>query len=213
MRRCLKGRLWSIRGICCLIPGVKGYTENITVVSIVGRFLEHSRIYRFGTKERENVYIASADFMTRNTVRRIEVAAPVLDVQGRRYRILFFITRDNIVLVDDDDFSKRIVNRINRRKTSQYKTKEIFLFDFIAEFINRDLEMLVQFEKKLMQLEENENRYFGQRTVPLSMLSSSAFDQFCRYFNFQGERFLSLNQYNQSFHSGLPHVLLRNMNG
>lgn len=165
MRRCLKGRLWSIRGICCLIPGVKGYTENITVVSIVGRFLEHSRIYRFGTKEREKVYIASADFMTRNTVRRIEVAAPVLDVQGSRYRILFFITRDNIVLVDDDDFSKRIVNRINRRKTSQYKTKEIFLFDFIAEFINRDLEMLVQFEKKLMQLEENENRYFGQRTV------------------------------------------------
>ena len=61
--------------------------------------------------------------MTRNTVRRIEVAAPVLDVQGSRYRILFFITRDNIVLVDDDDFSKRIVNRINRRKTSQYKTK------------------------------------------------------------------------------------------
>ena len=213
MRRCLKGRLWSIRGICCLIPGVKGYTENITVVSIVGRFLEHSRIYRFGTKEREKVYIASADFMTRNTVRRIEVAAPVLDVQGSRYRILFFTTRDNIVLVDDDDFSKRIVNRINRRKTSQYKTKEIFLFNFIAEFINRDLEMLVQFEKKLMQLEENENRYFGQRTVPLSMLSSPAFDQFCRYFNFQGERFLSLNQYNQSFHSGLPHVLLRNLNG
>lgn len=137
----------------------------------------------------------------------------LLDVQGSRYRILFFITRDNIVLVDDDDFSKRIVNRINRRKTSQYKTKEIFLFNFIAEFINRDLEMLVQFEKKLMQLEENENRYFGQRTVPLSMLSSPAFDQFCRYFNFQGERFLSLNQYNQSFHSGLPHVLLRNLNG
>ena len=101
--------------------------------------------------------------MTRNTVRRVEVAAPVLDVQGSRYRILFFITRDNIVLVDDDDFSKRIVNRINRRKTSQYKTKEIFLFDFIAEFINRDLEMLVQFEKKLMQLEENENRYFSKK--------------------------------------------------
>ena len=79
----------------------------------------------------------------------------LLDVQGSRYRILFFITRDKIVLVDDDDFSKRIVNRINRRKTSQYKTKEIFLFNFIAEFINRDLEMLVQFEKKLMELEEN----------------------------------------------------------
>ena len=66
-----------IRGICCLIPGVKGKTENIRIISIVGRFLEHSRIYIFGSKERRNYYIASADFMTRNTVRRVEVAAPV----------------------------------------------------------------------------------------------------------------------------------------
>lgn len=68
-----------VRGICCLIPEVEGYTENIKVVSIVGRYLEHSRIYRFGTKEREKVYIASADFMTRNTVRRVEVAVPILE--------------------------------------------------------------------------------------------------------------------------------------
>ncbi len=66
-----------IRGICCLIPGVEGKTENIRIISIIGRFLEHSRIYIFGSKERRKYYIASADFMTRNTVRRVEVAAPV----------------------------------------------------------------------------------------------------------------------------------------
>lgn len=66
-----------IRGICCLILGVEGKTENIRIISIVGRFLEHSRIYIFGSKERRKYYIASADFMTRNTVRRVEVAAPV----------------------------------------------------------------------------------------------------------------------------------------
>lgn len=66
-----------IRGICCLIPGVDRKTENIRIISIVGRFLEHSRIYIFGSKERRKYYIASADFMTRNTVRRVEVSAPV----------------------------------------------------------------------------------------------------------------------------------------
>ena len=68
-----------IRGINCLIPQVPGKTDNIRVVSIVGRFLEHSRIYIFGCGERKKIYIASADFMTRNTVRRVEVAAPVYD--------------------------------------------------------------------------------------------------------------------------------------
>ena len=81
-----------IRGICCLIPGVKGKTENIQVRSIVGCFLEHSRIYIFGTQEREKVYIASADFMTRNTLRRVEVATPIYDKDLKMQLEEMFIT-------------------------------------------------------------------------------------------------------------------------
>lgn len=81
-----------IRGICCLIPGVKGKTENIQVRSIVGRFLEHSRIYIFGTQEREKVYIASADLMTRNTLRRVEVATPIYDKDLKMQLEEMFIT-------------------------------------------------------------------------------------------------------------------------
>ena len=95
-----------VRGICCLIPDVKGYTENITVVSIVGRFLEHSRIYRFGTKERENVYIASADFMTRNTLRRVEVAAPVLDERLKNQLAWMFET-----MMKDDEKGKCLTEK------------------------------------------------------------------------------------------------------
>ena len=72
-----------IRGICCLVTGVPGLTENIEVYSIVGRYLEHGRIYIFGAEGNEEVYIASADFMTRNTTRRVEVAAPVMDKEIR----------------------------------------------------------------------------------------------------------------------------------
>lgn len=77
-----------------------------------------------------------------------------MDIQGSRYRIQFFITNDKIVLVDDDEFSTRLIARINRRKSRQFKTKEFFFYNFIAEFMNRDLEYLVQFEKRLMALEE-----------------------------------------------------------
>ena len=88
----------AVRGICCLIAGVPEATENIRVVSIVGRFLEHSRIYIFGRGERAKVYIASADFMTRNTLRRVEVASPVMDADIRARILAMFDTmlRDNM---------------------------------------------------------------------------------------------------------------------
>ena len=93
-----------IRGICCLIPGVKGRTENIQVRSIVGRFLEHSRIYIFGTQEREKIYIASADFMTRNTLRRVEVAVPIYNTDIKMQVIEMFITMlsDNVKAREED---------------------------------------------------------------------------------------------------------------
>ncbi len=86
-----------VRGICCLIPGIPGKTDNIRVISIVGRFLEHSRIYMFGAGERKKYYISSADFMTRNTVRRVEVAAPVWDpsLRQRLQEIFDLMLSDN----------------------------------------------------------------------------------------------------------------------
>lgn len=72
-----------IRGICCIVPGVPGKTENITVTSIIGRFLEHSRIYSFGKGEERKIYLSSADIMTRNQLRRVEVACPVQSVEIR----------------------------------------------------------------------------------------------------------------------------------
>ena len=87
-----------IRGICCLVAGIKGKTENITVHSILGRFLEHSRIYVFGKKGQDKMYISSADMMRRNTENRVEVAAPILDADIKRkiYTIIEYNLRDNV---------------------------------------------------------------------------------------------------------------------
>lgn len=87
-----------IRGICCLLPGVPGKTENIRVVSIVGRFLEHSRVYSFGKGEDRVMYISSADLMTRNTDKRVEIATPVLDkrIAERIDAILRTMLADNV---------------------------------------------------------------------------------------------------------------------
>ncbi|MBM6926482.1 polyphosphate kinase 1 [Pseudoflavonifractor phocaeensis] len=94
----------NVRGICCLRPGVPGLTDHIRVFSIVGRYLEHPRIYAFGTGEDARLYIGSADLMTRNTERRVEIACPVLDPQVRR-QIWSYIT-----CFQDDNVKAREMN-------------------------------------------------------------------------------------------------------
>lgn len=79
----------------------------------------------------------------------------LLDVLGSRYRMYFFVNRSNVVIVDDEDFSIRLIHRIQRKKTHQGETKERFLYNYISEFISRDLEMLVAYERRLLRMEED----------------------------------------------------------
>ena len=101
-----------IRGICCLRPGVPGKTENVSVTSIVGRYLEHSRIFCFGRGDAEKMYISSADFMTRNTIRRVEIACPIDSAEVRRklHIILDAMLRDSVkarVLQADGSYCRK----------------------------------------------------------------------------------------------------------
>ena len=117
-----------VRGICCILPGVPGLTENINIISIVGRYLEHSRIYIFGTGEDQEVFISSADLMTRNLERRVEVAAPVLDEKLKKRVVGMFETmlQDNVKasrLLSDGTY-KRVKNKKPPLNSQEYFFKE-----------------------------------------------------------------------------------------
>ena len=101
-----------VRGICCVLPGIPGYTENLRVMSVVGRYLEHPRIFSFGAGENQKIYIGSADMMTRNTEKRVEVACPILDTDIKKQvnHYLKVMLSDNIkarVLQSDGTYKKK----------------------------------------------------------------------------------------------------------
>lgn len=122
-----------VRGICCIIPNVLGYTDNIEIHSIVGRFLEHSRIYQFSKGENAKVYIASADLMTRNTTRRVEVAVPILDKQ----------VKNNILKQIDIMFQDNVNGRIMDSNGEYYSFNTDSMVDshqLFIDYINKPKE-------------------------------------------------------------------------
>ncbi len=120
-----------IRGISCMVAGIEGYTDNITITSIVGRFLEHSRIYIFGKGKTAKIYISSADFMTRNTIRRVEVATPIYDdgIKERILRMFNTMLSDNVkarIMANDGNYYKKdVVDGISRLNSQEYFYDEV----------------------------------------------------------------------------------------
>jgi polyphosphate kinase len=115
-----------VRGICCLVPGVAGFSENITVISIIDKFLEHARVFIFGNNEKEEMYLSSADLMSRNFEHRVEVGFPVLDVEVRQEirDIIEFQLQDNVKArsINKANDNKYRKNRLNTKVRAQVQT-------------------------------------------------------------------------------------------
>ena len=120
-----------VRGICCILPGVKGYTENLRVTSIVGRYLEHPRIFLFGTGADQKIYIGSADMMTRNTEKRVEVACPVYDKTIRKQltHMLKIMLTDNVKARELKSDGKYYMKE---KGTSKVNSQEYFMREAIT---------------------------------------------------------------------------------
>ena len=107
-----------VRGICCILPGIQGRTENLSVTSIVGRYLEHPRVFVFGTGDDAKVYIGSADMMTRNTEKRVEVACPIFDPKIRK-KLMHDL---NVMLADNVKARKMLSDGTYRKKVQGERT-------------------------------------------------------------------------------------------
>ena len=120
-----------VRGICCILPGVKGYTENLRVTSIVGRYLEHPGIFLFGTGADQKIYIGSADMMTRNTEKRVEVACPVYDETIRKQltHMLKIMLADNVKARELKSDGKYYMKE---KGTSKVNSQEYFMREAIT---------------------------------------------------------------------------------
>ena len=132
-----------VRGICCILPGVPEYTENVRVMSVVGRYLEHPRIFSFGTGKEQKIYIGSADMMTRNTEKRVEVACPVLDEQIRRQ-----INHDLKVMLSDN-VKARVMQKdgtYTKRKLKDESSGK--MIDSLAVFMEEALKAAEEVQKK-----------------------------------------------------------------
>lgn len=142
-----------IRGICCILPGIENATENIEVKSIVGRFLEHARIYCFGRDDDMKMYLSSADLMTRNTERRIEIAAPVYDEKIKKEII------DYLNMQGQDNIKARIMDingqyhKITLNDNDPLSSQKYYLYKYYDKVVDQkpdtQLDVLKRFFKNL----------------------------------------------------------------
>ena len=151
-----------IRGISCLLPGIKGQSENIRIRSIVGRFLEHPRVYVFG-KDDPVMYISSADLMTRNTENRVEIATPILDseIKERILKYLEVQMKDNVSarLMNSSGEYEKIKKDEEESSSQKYFVMEAEEKNFAAK---SKVEKIVEEKEKVVNKEKKEESFFGK---------------------------------------------------
>lgn len=145
-----------IRGICCIVPNISGFTDNVHVSSIVGRFLEHSRVYQFGKGSDMRIYISSADLMTRNTEKRVEIAAPVYDEDAKK-RLVNYL---DIQLMDN--IKRRILVNSGSYIKPEVHTEKILAQEIFMQEANKAREKFFEEKELLREKEEKKENFFDK---------------------------------------------------